>query len=52
MAEEGESSIGGITMKDWGRSLGLGLLAGAAFVALAMVVEEKAIKAGSKLLDK
>jgi hypothetical protein len=37
---------------DWVRTLGSGLLAGAAFVAVAMVVENKAIKAGSRLFSK
>jgi hypothetical protein len=37
---------------DWVRSLGSGLLAGAAFVAVAMLVENRAIKVGSRLFSR
>jgi hypothetical protein len=43
--------IEGITPADWARSLGTGLLAGAAFVAVAMLLESKVIKAGAKLIQ-
>jgi hypothetical protein len=42
----------GIAPIDWVRSLGSGVLAGAAFVAVAMLVENRAIKLGSKLFSK
>jgi len=38
-----------ITAADWARSLGSGLLAGALFVAVAMLLENKIIKAGMGL---
>lgn len=44
--------LDGITPVDWVKSLGSGLLAGAAFVAVAMLVENRAIKVGSKLFGK
>jgi hypothetical protein len=37
---------------DWARGLGSGLLAGAAFVAAAMLVEKNAINAGKRLFKK
>jgi hypothetical protein len=42
----------GITAADWARSIGSGLLAGAAFVAVAMLIENKVIKTGAKLIGK
>lgn len=41
---------GELTAADWVRTLGTGLLAGAAFVAVAMLVENKVIKTGAKLI--
>ncbi len=42
----------GITPMHWAKSLGSGLLAGAAFVAVAMLVENRAMKVGAKLFQK
>jgi hypothetical protein len=37
---------------DWVRTIGGGLLAGAAFVAVAMLVENRAIKLGAKWIGR
>jgi hypothetical protein len=42
---------GKLTTADWIRTLGSGLLAGAAFVAVAMMVENKVIKVGARLIQ-
>ena len=44
--------LDGITPMHWAKSLGSGLLAGAAFVAVAMLVENRAMKVGAKLFQK
>jgi hypothetical protein len=41
---------GEISASDWAKSLGTGLLTGVAFVAVAMMLENKVIKAGAKLI--
>ena len=42
---------GKLTAGDWVRTLGSGLMAGAAFVAVAMLLESKIIKAGAKFIQ-
>jgi hypothetical protein len=41
---------GELTAADFVKTLGSGLLAGAAFVAVAMLLESRIIKAGAKLI--
>jgi hypothetical protein len=41
---------GELTAADFVKTLGSGLLAGAVFVAVAMLMESKIIKAGAKLI--
>ncbi len=42
---------GKLTAADWATSFAPGLLTGAAFVAVAMLLEKKIIKAGAKLFQ-
>jgi hypothetical protein len=43
---------GKLTAADWATSFAPGLLTGAAFVVVAMLVEKTAIRAGAKLFGK
>ena len=42
----GQTKTEELTVMDWARGLGSGLIAGAAFVAVAMLVEKEVVKAG------
>ena len=44
----GQTKTEELTVMDWARGLGSGLIAGAAFVAVAMLVEKEVVKAGIK----